>query len=404
MIGEILAPAGNFEKLRTALDFGADAVYLSGKKFGMRAFAGNFDLDEIYRGSTLCRSKGAQSFLTLNIMAHNDDIDQLPSYLNEIKDSDLDAIIVADFGVMELVKKYIPNKELHISTQFSATNYRTYQFLKDHGADRVVLPRELSFEEIKKIREMTDLDLEIFVHGAMCMSYSGRCMISYHTSQRDPNKGECSQPCRFPYKLESTHLDQPIEVEEDDKGTYFFNSKDLSLIRRIPQLMDIGINSFKIEGRMKAISYLASVIHLYKEVRDNYIKDPKSFSFKDEWDQQLYKIGNRGYTEFNFDGKTTPDRSQAIDRSKEISTYDIAGVVKEIIDRTFMVVEVKSAFHPEDEMELVIPGKRVLNIKPHFIKDVVGREISRTKPNQIVVMKHYKSVVPGSIIRVKKNG
>ncbi|PID27099.1 MAG: peptidase U32 [Candidatus Cloacimonadota bacterium] len=404
MIGEILAPAGNYEKLKTAVNFGADAVYLSGKKFGMRAFAGNFDLDEIYSASKFCKERGVSSFLTLNIMAHNKDLEDLPTYLNEIKESDIDALIVADLGVMEIVKKHIENKEIHISTQFSATNYKTYELLKDLGASRVVLPRELTFDEIKQIREFTDLDLEMFVHGAMCMSYSGRCMISYHTSNRDPNKGECSQPCRYPYKLSTNFLDDPIIAEEDERGTYFFNSKDLSLLKRIPQLMDIGINSFKIEGRMKAISYLSSVIHLYKDVRDTYKKDPKGFVYKPEWDENLSKIANRGYTEFYFEGKTTPERSQAVDRSKEISNYDIAGVVKEIIDRTFMVVEVKSAFHPNDEMEIVIPEKRILTIRPPFIKDVVGRELERTKPNQIVVMRHHKSVVPGSIIRVKKNG
>ncbi|MBN2834569.1 MAG: U32 family peptidase C-terminal domain-containing protein [Candidatus Delongbacteria bacterium] len=386
----------------TAVDFGADAIYLSGQTFGMRAYAGNFTIDELYEASTFCKSKNVKTYLTLNIMAHNEDLKQLPEYLKEIEKSDIDAVIVADLGVMEIVKELLPHKDLHISTQFSATNYKTYDLLKRMGASRVVLPRELSFQEIKDIRNYTDLELEMFVHGAMCMSYSGRCMLSYHTSSRDANKGECNQPCRFPYQLNSKFLDNPINVEGDERGTYFFNSKDLALVKRLPELIEAGIDSFKIEGRMKALSYLSSVVNLYKNVRDSYIADKTGFTFLPEWEEELSKIANRGYTEFNFDGKVDASESQETRSSKAIATHDIAGTVKEIIDKTYMVVEVKSAFHPNDEMEILIPGKRTISYCPKFIKDVIGREIDRTKPNQIVVLPHVRSVVPGSILRVKK--
>lgn len=402
---ELLAPAGNYEKMITALDFGADAVYLSGKKWGMRAFAGNFSDDELINAVKYCHNKGKKIYVTLNIIAHNSDFDGLLEYLNFLLEIKIDALIVSDMGIISFIKKNIPEIPLHISTQFSATNYETINFLSNLGAERIVLPRELSFNEIKEIKTRTNTELEMFVHGAMCMGYSGRCMISYHLTGRDANQGACNQTCRFNYELTSSQLneEQGLFVEEEPgRGSYFFNSKDLCLLEHLPELIDAEIDSFKIEGRMKTVSYLSQVVKTYREAIDSYLKDKDNYVFRKEWLEDLHKISNRGYTTFKFsDKKVKTDNTQEIRTSKVISTYEIAGIVKQVIKNKCLVVEVKQAFHPGDVLEIVIPGKRVITVSFSEIKDVLQNKLIRTNPNQIVLLKYFKSVTPGSMLRLK---
>jgi len=403
---EILAPAGNFEKLETVVRFGADAVYLSGKKFGMRSFAGNFEDFELERAVKLCREKNVQLYVTINIIAHNDDLDGLEEYLLFLQQIKVDAVIVSDFGILERVKKTIPDMPIHISTQFSATNFETIKFLEGLGVTRVVLPRELSLKEIIEIKKNTTVELEVFVHGAMCMAYSGRCMISYHTKDRDANRGECNQSCRFEYNVTSKQIPEGIDIEEDETGTHFFNSKDLCLIEHIPDLVKAGVTSFKIEGRMKPVSYLSTVVKSYKEVLESYLANEENFIFDPIWMEEIEKVSNRGYTKFKFEAEDNSSiitrETQNREKSKVEITHDIVGIVKEIVDKKFMVVEVKAAFVPGQEIDLVIPRKRVLQVKFDVIKDVLGREIQRTNPNQIVVLRHFKSVEPGSVLRGKR--
>jgi len=395
---ELLAPAGNREKMETAILYGADAVYLSGKRFGMRANAGNFSDDELADAVVFCHSKMVKIYVTVNIQAHNKDLEGIVDYLQFLHKIKIDAVIISDLGIYKLCLENVPQLPVHISTQFSASNYETCRFLAGLGAERIVLPRELSLAEIKEIQTKTPVELEIFVHGAMCMAYSGRCMISYHTTGRDANRGECAQPCRYPYKLSSEMLKDEIEVESDDHGTFFFNSRDLCLIEHIPALVDSGISSFKIEGRMKTAAYLAGVLKIYRQAIDLYCADPVTYQFDPQWLNDLQKVSNRGYTTFKlFDEKG--DKSQNFLSSKATAEGEIVGIIKEVIDKQVMVVEVKAAFTPDQDLEIVIPGKKNITVHWHEIKNVLGRLITRTNPNQIVIVKHYKTVIPGAIIR-----
>jgi len=398
---ELLAPAGNREKMETAILYGADAVYLSGKRFGMRANAGNFSDDELADAVVFCHSKMVKIYVTVNIQAHNKDLEGIVDYLQFLHKIKIDAVIISDLGIYKLCLENVPQLPVHISTQFSASNYETCRFLAGLGAERIVLPRELSLAEIKEIQTKTPVELEIFVHGAMCMAYSGRCMISYHTTGRDANRGECAQPCRYPYKLSSEMLKDEIEVETDENGTFFFNSRDLCLIEHIPALVDSGITSFKIEGRMKTAAYLAGVLKIYRQAIDLYCADPATYQFDPQWLNDLQKVSNRGYTTFKlFDEKG--DNSQNFFSSKATADGEIVGIIKEVIDKQVMVVEVKAAFTPDQDLEIVIPGKKNLTVRWHEIKNVLGKLITRTNPNQIVIVKHYKTVVPGAIIRSLK--
>ncbi|MDA3884057.1 MAG: U32 family peptidase [Candidatus Delongbacteria bacterium] len=399
---ELLAPAGNYEKMVMAIQFGADAVYLSGKSLGMRAFAGNFSNEELKSAVKYCNEHNVRLYVTLNIIAHNEDLVGIEEYLKFLFEIKVDAIIVSDLGILNIVKRTVPNLEVHISTQFSAMNYETIKFLESLNVQRIILPRELSLEEIREIRSKTKIELEMFVHGAMCMAYSGRCMLSYHTKDRDANRGQCNQTCRFQYDIAAEQIPEGFYIEEEAKrGTYFFNSQDLCLVEYISEIVKAGINSVKIEGRMKTLSYLSTVIKTYREALDSYSEDPVNYKIDPKWMEELKKVANRGYTTFKFLDKNI-EASQSYDTGKASITHDIVGIVKEIINKEKMVVEVKGAFYPEQEIDIIIPNKRILTISFREIKDAIGRVVTKTNPNQIVVLKYFKSVVPGSILRAKK--
>ena len=283
---ELLAPAGDLEKLKIACVYGADAVYFGGEMFSLRAGAGNMTIEEMKEGIAFAHERGVKCYLTINIFAHNEDIEPLTEYLHKIKDMDLDAYIVSDPGIIDLIQEINPDAEIHLSTQANMTNYRTANFWYKMGVKRIVLAREMTFEEIHEIREKipADMELESFVHGAMCISYSGRCLLSNFMIERDANRGACAHPCRWKYSLvEEQRPGEYYPVEEDGRGTYILNSRDLCMIEHIPQLAEAGIVSAKIEGRMKSIFYVASLVSAYRKAIDAYYADPENYQFNPEW-------------------------------------------------------------------------------------------------------------------------
>lgn len=302
---ELLSPAGNFEKLRAAILYGADAVYLAGRMFGMRAGADCFEMQEMNEAVRYCHERGKKAYLTVNTMPHPDEYPHLESYLYELDGIDFDAYIAADLGVISKIKEISPQREIHVSTQASVVSAASANMYHSLGAKRVVLSRELTFDEIAAIRRDTppELELEAFVHGAMCVSYSGRCLISNHFTGRDANRGACAQPCRWIYKIsEEKRPDMPLTIDEGRDGTFLFGSKDLCMIEHIPQLMESGISSFKIEGRMKSVYYAAVTANTYRMAIDRYLADPKGYVFDPAWRAELSSVSHREYdTGFFFD-------------------------------------------------------------------------------------------------------
>lgn len=295
---ELLSPAGNFEKLKSAIHYGADAVYLAGKRFGMRAAAGCFDRDELSEACEYCHTRGKKVYLTLNTMPHPDEYPALREFLKDISGIPLDAYIIADLGVLACVKEISPDREIHISTQASIVSGESANMYRKLGAKRAVLSRELSFDEIAKIRSLTppDFELEVFIHGAMCISYSGRCLISNHFTGRDANRGACAQPCRWVYNIsEEKRPDMPLTMEQGENGTFLFGSKDLCMIEHIPDLLKSGITSFKIEGRMKSAYYTAVTANAYRIAIDRYLKDPDNYTFDPALLRELESVSHREY-------------------------------------------------------------------------------------------------------------
>lgn len=295
---ELLSPAGNFEKLRAALMYGADAVYLAGQSFGMRSQAGNFTVEEIYNAVRLAHSMGKKVYLTLNTMPRTHEYPALYRFLDDIRDAGLDAFIIADLGVLATVKERLPDMEIHISTQASIISPAAARAYAALGAKRLVLARELQFSEIKAIRAAlpADVELEAFIHGSMCVSYSGRCLLANMMNGRDGNRGTCSQPCRWHYTLyEEKRPNFPIPIEQNELGTFFMSSRDMCMIEHIPELMESGIDSFKIEGRMKSSYYTAVVTNTYRMAMDAYTRDPAHYSFDPAWMQELESVSHREY-------------------------------------------------------------------------------------------------------------
>lgn len=313
---ELLSPAGNFEKLRAAVLYGADAVYLAGQMFGMRAAAGCFTLDELEQAVDYCHTRGKKAYLTLNTMPHPDEYALLEKYLNDIARIPFDAYIIADLGVLSLVKEISPDREIHISTQASVVSARGAKMYYDLGAKRVVLSRELTFDEIADIRKNTppELELEAFIHGAMCISYSGRCLISNHFTGRDANRGACAQPCRWIYNIcEEKRPEMPLTVEQGENGTFLFGSKDLCMIEHIPELMKSGITSFKIEGRMKSAYYAAVTANAYRIAIDRYLENPEGYAFDPLLLRELESVSHREYDTGFFFSKPLDDAKVAKD-------------------------------------------------------------------------------------------
>ncbi len=355
---ELLAPAGDLERLKTAVLYGADAVYAGGAEFSLRANAKNFDLAQMQEGIKFCHEHNAKFYVAVNIFAHNRDFEGLEEYLIKLREMGADAVIVSDPGVFSIVRKTIPEMDIHISTQANNTNVNSALFWRELGAKRIVLARELSFSEIREIYDETietGLELEAFVHGAMCISYSGRCLLSNYLSGRDSNQGDCSHPCRWKYHLvEETRPGQYMPVFEDDRGAYFFNSKDLCMVGNIGELINSGIKSFKIEGRMKTLYYVANVVKTYRTAIDDYLKHDGTYEKNfDMYLAEIRKASHRDFTDGFYSGK--PDGNQQIyENSTYIRGYDFVALVKGYDEKLDMVeIEQRNRFFPGDCLEVL---------------------------------------------------
>ena len=357
---ELLAPAGDLEKLKIAVDYGADAVYFGGEMFSLRAGAGNLSIEEIEEGVAYAHSKGVRCHMAMNIFAHNEDIEPLRAYLAKIRHIPVDAFIVSDPGVITLIKEAMPEAELHLSTQANMTNYVTAQFWHAQGVKRLVMARELTIDEIRKIRESIpeEMELESFIHGAMCISYSGRCLLSNFMIDRDANRGQCAHPCRWKYKLvEEQRPGEYYPVEEDDRGTYILNSKDLCMLEHLPELIEAGVSSAKIEGRMKSVFYVATVVSAYRKAIDAYYADPEHFEMDPAWYEDMTKASHREFTTgFYFNKPTNED--QNYQTSAYTRDYSFIGMVKSYDAGTgIAVVEQRNKMVIGDEIEVFGPGR-----------------------------------------------
>ncbi len=402
---ELLSPAGDEERLRCAVEYGADAVYLGGTMFGMRASAAKFDFPALCRAADYCHEKGVKIYLTANVIPRNGEIDALPEFLLNARKAGVDALIISDMGVMAYAKKYVPDMDIHISTQSGVTNYLTAQTLLDMGARRIVPARELSLEEIREIRRKipADAEIECFIHGAMCMSFSGRCLISNYLTGRDANNGECAQPCRWKYTL--TEEQRPGEffpVNEEEEGTFFFNSKDMCLIEHIPDLVKAGIDSFKIEGRAKSAYYVAAVTNAYRCAIDDYFKNPSDTYKPDQWIiDEMKKVSFRDYCTGFFYGP--PNKNAAITYEGEYKRYwDVVAAAEKYEDGILYCTQ-RNRFFPGDEIEILEPKKTPFTLTPDEIFDENGEKLeSVNKAMMKFSFRCEKEIAPGAILRKER--
>lgn len=400
---ELLAPAGNLEKLKYAILYGADAVYIGGKKLGLRASADNFSIEEMREGVEFAHSCGKKVYLALNIFAHNEDFQGIEEYLKEVATTNIDAVIISDPGIFTIVKKVLPEMEIHFSTQANNTNYMSANFWHEMGVKRIVLARELSLEEIKEIRSKTpdSLDFEVFVHGAMCISYSGRCLLSNYMTNRDANRGECSHPCRWKYQLvEEKRPGEYMPVFEDDRGTYIYNSKDLCMIAHLKEMIEAGVGSLKIEGRMKSAYYVATVVKAYRDAIDAYYADPEKFVYQEKWLHELNKASHRDYTTGFFFGKPGHNE-QVYNTSTYIREYTFIGVVLEYDKETKIAkVEQRNRMFKGDKIEVLMPEGDFFTQNIEWMKNEKEEEIDvAPNPQMILYMPLEREVPPLTILR-----
>jgi len=403
---ELLAPAGSLEKLKTAILFGADAVYCGGLNFGLRAGADNFTVEELAEGIEFAHQRDKKVYMTLNMIPHNKELAQLPEYIEQIKKLNLDALIISDPGVFAFIKKEMPKMEIHISTQANNVNWASALFWAEQGAERIILARELSRNEIEEIADKTagKVELEYFVHGAMCISYSGRCLLSNYFVGRDANKGDCAQSCRWKYHLvEEKRPGEYYPIEENDQGTFIMNSRDLNLAEEIPELIELGLSSLKIEGRMKSVHYTATVVNTYRQLIDQYYENPENFEFDPELLAELRKISHRDYTKGFYYGKPGAE-GQRYESSSYLRTYDFMGVIKDY-DPTQKeaVVEVRNKIFKGDQLELVVPGQKSFTITANYLLNEEGEKIEAAPhPKQLIKIPLASEVPDGSLLRRQK--
>lgn len=399
---ELLAPAGNMEKLKMAIRYGADAVYLAGKAFGLRAYGGNFTPDQMREAVAFAHERGRKVYVTVNIIPRNDDLAGLDEYLKMLEAIGVDGAIISDLGVFTLAREVAPKLELHVSTQASAANWRTVQAWKNLGASRVVLAREVSIEEMKEIRSRVDIELEYFIHGAMCISWSGRCLLSNYMTdgRRQSNRGECIQACRFKYNVvEESRPGQYFPVTEDEHGTYIFNSKDLCLIDEIPALAEAGCASLKIEGRMKSVYYVAAVVAAYRKVLDAYYAEGEKFRVRKEWRDELEKISHRPYTTAFSLGH--PEHTQAYDKSQPEQSYDFVGLVLDYDEETHTAtIEQRNNFKTTETLECLSPKGDVFPLTIGKMQNKDGLTVlSAPHPLEVLTMKTETRLMPYTILR-----
>lgn len=404
---ELLAPGGSLEKLKTAIDFGADAVYIGGEAYSLRVAAENFSPEEMYEGVEYVHKRDKKVYLTANILPHNKDIEEFETFVESIRGVGFDAVLVADLGMFDILQKTAPEIPIHISTQANNVNYQSATKWYELGAKRVVLAREMTLNEIEEIRAKTppELELEAFVHGAMCISYSGRCLLSNYMTCRDANLGACSHPCRWNYSLvEQTRPGEYMPVFENERGTFIFNSKDLCMIEHIPELVNSGISSFKLEGRVKTSYYLATVVKAYREEIDRYFENPKDYSFDKSQLDELCKVSHRPYYTGFYFGK--PDeKAQVYTDSSYIRDYDLIGMVTDYDKETKTVtITQRNRFFSGDEVEILEPRKP--------FKTITVTEMRNENDEPITVANHAEMTVKfrsedeisvGAMVRKRRN-
>lgn len=403
---ELLIPAGSLEVLKTAVRYGADAVYIGGEAFGLRAKAHNFTIPDMKEGIAFAHEHECKVYLTVNVFAHNRDIEGIREYFRTLREVPVDALIISDPGVFMMAKELLPNTEIHISTQANNTNYETYRFWYHMGAKRVVSARELSLEEIGEIRKHIpeDMEIESFIHGAMCISYSGRCLLSNYFTGRDANQGACTHPCRWKYAVvEEKRPGEYLPVEEDDRGTYIFNSKDLCMIEYIPEMMEAGIDSFKIEGRMKTALYVATVARTYRKAIDDYKTSPELYrSNMDYYREEISKCTYRQFTTGFYFGKTT-EESQIYDSNTYIREYTYLGMVEQTDTQGRIVLEQRNKFAVGETIEAMLFDGRNQELVVQEIRDDEGNIMeSAPHPKQRLHVDLGVQLPIGCILRRKE--
>lgn len=405
-IPELLVPASSLEVLKVAVVFGADAVYIGGEAFGLRAKAKNFSMKEMEEGIRFAHERGVKVYVTANILAHNDDLDGVRKYFEELKAIGPDALIISDPGVFAIAKEVCPEIERHVSTQANNTNYGTYLFWYQMGAKRVVSARELSLRELKEIRERIpeDMEIETFIHGAMCISYSGRCLLSNYLTGRDSNQGACTHPCRWKYSImEESRPGEYFPVFENERGTFIFNSKDLCMIEHIPDLIDAGIDSFKIEGRMKTALYVATVARTYRKAIDDYLKDPALYQKHMPWYQE--QISNCTYRQFTtgfFYGKPS-EEAQIYDSNTYIKEYTYLGIVGEQNESGCYRISQRNKFSVGEVIEVMKPDGENVEVTVKSIQDEEGNFMeSAPHPQQILYINLGTELEMYDILRRKE--
>lgn len=400
---ELLAPAGDINKLKTAVEYGADAVYLGGESFGLRKASKNFSMEDIKWATDYLHERGKKIHVTLNIIPHNNDMEGVEDYIKELYEIGVDALIVADPGMFMKVKEVAPDFPIHISTQGSVTNVETVKFWQKLGAERVVMARELSLKEVADIiKEVGDsIEVETFAHGAMCMSYSGRCLLSNYMTGRDANMGDCAQPCRYKYHLvEEKRPGEYFPIEEHDEGTFIMNSKDLCMIEHIDEMIEAGIASLKIEGRVKSEYYLATVIRSYRMAIDAYYRDPENYKYDPSLLEEIKKVSHRDFTTGFFFGQAN-ENSQVYKDNSYIRGYDFVGIVLDYDEDTkIATIEQRNRVFVGEEIEIFGPGVKHFDYKIEKMLDDKDREIDvANKAKQIFKIKIDQSIKKGFILR-----
>ncbi len=399
---ELVLPAGDLEKLKTACLFGADAIYLGGQQYSLRAYAGNFSLEEIKLGLEFARPRQKKVYVAVNVLARNSDLNPLPGYLESLAELGVDGLIVSDPGVMKMAGRYAPMLPITISTQASVSNYQSAQFYRDLGAKRIVLARELSLDEIIQIKQRVDIEIEIFIHGAMCVSYSGRCLLSHYMVGRSGNRGECAHPCRYSYRLlEEKRPGEYFPIHEDEKGSYILNSRDLCLIEYLPGLMAGGIDAFKIEGRMKSPLYVASTAATYRKAIDQFATQGREFTRAelDAWIRELSGTATRPFTNGFIEGESP--LLQDIHKDLPPGRIDFCGVVKGYNqEQGRLEIEQRANFGLGEAMELMVPGQGIRPLELSAMFDIEGLPLERARHAKQRVFIPYPEFCPEhSILR-----
>lgn len=402
---ELLIPAGSLEVIKTAVLYGADAVYIGGEMFGLRAKARNFSIEDMIEGVRFAHERNVRVFITVNIFAHNEDLEGIREYFTQLQQVKPDALIISDPAIFILAKELLPEVEIHISTQANNTNYGTYKFWYNLGAKRVVSARELSLQEIKEIRENIpeDMEIESFIHGAMCISYSGRCLLSNYFAGRGANQGACTHPCRWKYSIvEETRPGEYMPINEDDRGTYIFNSKDLCMIEYIPEMIDAGIDSFKIEGRMKTALYVATVARTYRKAIDDYLQSEEKYKNNMEYYKtEIAKCTYRQFTTGFYFGKTD-ENTQIYNSNTYVKEYTYIGTVNDITGDGLYIIEQKNKFIKGDIIEgMLFNGDNIeVRVEEIFDENMSSIE-SAPHPKQKIYIKLNADLKIGTILRIK---